>query len=252
MIYHDDEQGSEAWLESRRGVLTGSMFRVARDKLKDGRPSKAALLYAMDTARERCGGRASEVYQNAAMRFGTEQEPLARQAYEARTGNIVEEAGFITTDDAKFGVSVDGLVDDDGLVEIKTIVSSDTLFAVLVDGDISAYLDQINGALWLLGRKWCDLCLWAPDLPAGKLTVIRITRDENAIEALESDLIAFERLVSQYEAKLRAKLAPKPPPEFAASGKPAADMDAPWALPTSPLKAVAPASLPANPFEVAA
>lgn len=246
MIYHDDEQGSEGWLESRRGVITASRFRVAREKLKGGALSKAALLYAMDVARERAGGQAAEVYANAAMRFGTEQEPLARQAYEARTGNIVEEAGFITTDDAKFGVSVDGTVDDEGLVEIKTLVSSETLFSTIVDGDITAYVDQINGALWLLGRKWCDLCLWAPDLPSNRLTVIRITRDENAIEALEADLMAFERLVSQYEAKLRAKMAPKSPPEFAASAKPAYPMDAPWVMPTSP------AALPANLFGASA
>ena len=80
--------------------------------------------------------------------------------------------------------------DDDGIIEIKTLVSSDTLFTALVDGDHSAYIDQINGALWLLGRKWCDLILWAPDLPSGRLTIVRINRDENAIQALEGVQIA--------------------------------------------------------------
>lgn len=218
MIYHQHEQGSDEWLESRRGVITGSRFKDARDRTANGAMTAKAKLYAQDVARERCGGNAAGVFVNAAMRFGTEQEPLARQAYEARSGNLVEEAGFITTDDAKFGVSVDGLVDDDGIIEIKTLVSSDTLFTALVDGDHSAYIDQINGALWLLGRKWCDLILWAPDLPSGQLAIVRINRDENAIQALEDALMAFERTVTQYETKLRAKLDPAPSREWCDEG----------------------------------
>lgn len=202
MIVYTDPQGSEEWLESRRGVITGSRFKDCRDKTAKGEPTAKARLYAMDVARERAGGRAGDTFQNAAMRFGTEQEPYARSAYEARTGNLVDEAGFITTDDRKFGVSVDGLVDEDGIVEIKTMVSSDTLFSAVVERDLSAYIDQINGGLWLLGRKWCDLVLWAPDLPTRRLTVIRINRDDEEIQKLEDDLLTFERRVCEYESKL--------------------------------------------------
>lgn len=171
-------------------------------------PSAAAMLYAMDTARERLGGKPQEVYQNAAMRFGTEQEPIARAQYEAETGSLVYGAGFMCTDDRKFGCSVDGLVGEDGMVEIKTLVSSERLFTTAVDGDISEYVDQINGCMWITGRKWCDLITWAPDMPAGlQMTIIRIEREDDAIEALESDLIAFEKLVSQYEQKLVQRLA---------------------------------------------
>jgi exodeoxyribonuclease (lambda-induced) len=207
--FHTAPQGSQEWLDARRGVITGSRFKDARSKLKSGGPSKDCLKYAMDVARERVGGRPPEVFANAAMRTGTEQEPFARAAYEAKTGNFVDEAGFITTGDGLFGVSVDGLVEDDGVIEIKTMVSSDTLFTAVVDGDISAYIDQCNGAMWLLGRKWVDLVLWAPDLePIGRqLTTIRIERDDDAIEELEEDLMAFERLVSKYEHLLRKEAA---------------------------------------------
>ena len=208
MIFHPAEQGTDEWLEARRGVITGSRFKDARDRTAKGAMTAKATLYAQDVARERAGGSAEGAWVNSAMRFGTEQEPLARQAYEARTGNLVEEAGFITTDDLKFGVSVDGLVDADGMVEIKTMVSSGTLFAAVVDGDHSAYIDQINGALWLLGRKWCDLVLWAPDLPCGRLTIVRIDRNDEAIQKLEDDLMQFERKVSELEAQLRAVIRP--------------------------------------------
>jgi hypothetical protein len=207
VIHHDYPQGSEAWLSIRQGVITGSRFKDARDRLKNGELSKAARLYAMDLARERVGGKVQAKFQNAAMREGTEQEPLARMAYEAHTGHIVEEVGFITTDDMLFGVSADGLVNDDGVLEIKTMVSSDTLFTAVVSGDISEYIDQINGYLWLLNRQWVDLVLWAPDLEqiGMHMTVRRITRDDNEIEKLEADLVYFSRIVSEYETKLREK-----------------------------------------------
>ena len=147
------------------------------------------------------------VFQNAAMRTGQVQEPEARIAYEALTGNLVQEVGFITTDDNLFGLSPDGLVDDDGVIEIKTMCSSATLFQAVADGDISEYIDQCNGYLWLLGRQWVDLVLWCPDLESIglQITIHHITRDEAAIEALEADLMAFAKLVSSYEHKLRSK-----------------------------------------------
>jgi len=199
------DQGSEEWLTARRGKITGSRFKDARDKLKGGQPSKACLGYARDIARERIGGSAPPKFQNAAMRTGTEQEPFARAMYEARTGHMVEEAGFYLSDDAVFGLSPDGLIDDDGVLEIKTMVSSDTLFTAVADGDLSAYMDQCLGYLWLLGRQWVDLVIWTPDL--NHMVIKRITRDEDAIEALEADLMAFARLVTQYENTLRAAIA---------------------------------------------
>lgn len=204
MIEHFHEQGSEEWLSVRRGVITGSRFKDARDKLKGGQPSRACLSYAMDIARERVGGVAPAKFQNAAMRTGTEQEPIARFAYERRTGNLVQEVGFFTTEDGCFGLSPDGLIDDDGVLEIKTMVSSDTLFTAVADGDVSAYMDQCLGYLWLLGRQWVDLVLWCPDL--NHMVIKRIERDEAAIEALEADLMAFARLVTQYENTLRTAI----------------------------------------------
>ena len=220
MIFYNDPQGSEAWLENRRGVITASRFKDCRDykaptaaDKKDGKtrgaPSAKLLGYAFDTARERVGGRTPAKFQNAAMRTGSEQETFARLAYESLTGELVEETGFFTTDDRLFGVSVDGLIGDDGVIEIKTMVSSETLFKAVVDGDISDYTDQCNGAMWLLGRKWVDLVLWAPDLePIGRhLTIIRINRNDEAIAALEADLMQFAALVSTYETNLIKKAA---------------------------------------------
>lgn len=204
LIIHTDAQGSDAWLQARKGVITGSRFKDCRDKLKSGAPSKKCADYAKDVAREREGGEPMAVFVNGAMRLGSEQEEKARDVYQLKTKNFVEEAGFITTQDRLFGVSVDGLVGDDGIIEIKTMVSSDTLFTAFVDGDISSYTDQCNGAMWLLGRKWVDLILWVHDL--GRMKIIRIDRDDDEIEALEADLMEFERSVTEYQQALRLAL----------------------------------------------
>lgn len=221
MIIYNYPQGSEAWLEARRGVITGSRFKDARDYKKltaadakagktRGEPSDKLLGYAMDIARERFGGIVPPVFVNGAMKMGTQEEPVARLEYEAETGNLVTEAGFITTDDARFGVSVDGMVGDDGLIEIKTMVSSKTLFKAIVEADHSDYIDQCNGAMWLLGRKWVDLVLWAPDIAAagGKgLHIVRVTRNDDVVNELEADLMAFAALVDDFERRLRLKAA---------------------------------------------
>ena len=204
MIHHQHEQGSPEWIAARRGVVTGSRFKDCRAKLKNGEPSKDCMAYAYDIARERCGGMAPAKFQNAAMRIGTEQEAPAVRMYEVRTGYLTEEVGFFTTEDGLFGLSPDRLIDDDGVLEVKTLVSSATLFTALTEGDLSEYMDQCLGYLWLLGRQWVDLVLWVPDLQ--HMTVKRITRDENAIEALEADLIAFAKIVADNEAALRRAL----------------------------------------------
>lgn len=231
MIVSHAPQGTNEWLEARRGLITGSRFKDCRDRLKNGSPSEKMLGYAMDVARERCGGKPEPVFVNSAMRTGTEQEAFARRAYELRYGVMCEEAGFISDDERVFGASVDSFVEDDGILEVKTLVSSKTLFKAVVGGDISEYIDQCNGAMWLFGRKWVDLCLWAPDLPGEKLFVRRIERDDNVIEALEGDLMAFKRLVDEYETALRKLIGqPKAAPQKADDAPPW-DVAKPAAIP---------------------
>lgn len=209
MIYHTAPQGSPEWLEARRGLVTGSKFKYARDKLKSGKPSGKCILYAQDVARERLGGKAAGVYVSGAMKFGTEQEPFARAAYETTTGRFVTDVGFASSSCGMFGLSPDGLIGDDGVIEIKTMVGSDNLFTAVVEEDFSEYIDQCLGYLLFLGRKWVDLVLWAPDLEATGLglSICRITRNEPAIEALKADLNEFAVLVRQYESALRLKAA---------------------------------------------
>lgn len=212
MIYISAPQGSDAWLQARVGKITASRYKDARDRLKPakgetiGKPSAKCTAYAAQVAVERIAGHSiDKLFESWQMREGKEQEPIARNAYDVETGNVVQEVGAIATDDGLFLYSPDGLLGDDGLLEIKTLLSADVILRVLGEGDLSAYMDQCLGGLWLTGRKWIDLVLWAPALePIGRqLTIHRITRDEAAIEALEADLLAFAAMVRAAEAKLR-------------------------------------------------
>lgn len=209
VTFCNDPQQSEGWFAARKGRITGSKFKVARDKLKSGKPTGKAILYARDVARERMGGTVAPIFQNGAMRTGIEQEPLARMAYETTTGYMVQEVGFAATDCGMFGLSPDGLIDDDGVLEVKTMVGSDNLFDTVINEDYSEYMDQCLGYLLFLDREWVDLVLWTPDLEQYGLGLVihRIARGDNLlrIQELADDLTAFAAMVAEFENQLRAR-----------------------------------------------
>ena len=176
---------------------------------KIGGPSEAALKYAQLLAIERIAGEPlDDTFQTWAMRRGQELEPIARAIYMERTGYVVEESGVLLSDDRRFGYSTDGEVyGHRGGIEIKCPMASDKVAGVWIDPEpvINEYMDQIDGGMWLAVWDWIDLVVYTPWLASvGKeLFVRRIHRDEARIEALEADLIAFQRIVGRYEAQLR-------------------------------------------------
>lgn len=204
------EQGTADWKQARAGKITASRAKDARDRVRSGAPSSKQIAYACQVALERVSNQpADSTFENWQMREGHVQEPIARAAYEQRTGNLVDEVGAFVTDDDLFLYSPDGLIDDDGLLEVKTLFSPERIMTIIGNGDTSDFEDQCMFGLWLTGRQWIDLVLWVPSLE--HMVIKRITRDENAIEALEADLLAFAELVRKYEAKLRAALAANAP-----------------------------------------
>jgi hypothetical protein len=225
MILHRVDQGSPEWHAVRSGCITASNFKLLREsaKLKSG-PNKGdysekAKDYAFRVAIERISGAPlDEGFETFYMARGHELEPEARLERELRDGVIVEQVGFVTTDDGKFGASADGFVGADEGEEYKCFVAPDKLRSILISGDTSEVMDQCQGGLWLTGRKAWNFSLYCPALrPVGlHLETFRIERDDDYIEALEQDLLAFERLVTQYELALRRRgsgeLAPAAPP----------------------------------------
>lgn len=210
MIIYDHPQGSAEWLASRAGVITASKFVEARKRLKSG-PKKggfteAAEDYAFRVAVERISGAPlDEGFSTWAMKRGNELEPEARAWVEVKLGIFVDVAGFVTTDDEKFGASADGFIDKDGGLEIKCLVDPGRIRNVILSDDISEFMDQIQGGMWLTGRKWWQFALFCPALEKIGLQLYtkRVERDDNYINEMELDLLEFERVVSKYEQTLR-------------------------------------------------
>jgi hypothetical protein len=179
-------------------------------RLPVGEPSEAALNYAFRVAIERISGTPlDEGFETWQMRRGHDLEPAARLAHETAAGVVVVRAGFVTTDDGKFGASADGLIEEDGGSEYKCLVSPDGLREVLLADDISEFTDQIQGCMWITGRKYWHFALYCPALePIGtELYWRHVERDDDYIESLEQDLVAFSDLVAGYERTLRQKAA---------------------------------------------
>lgn len=208
------DQGSPEWHRARAGCITASMFGEARARLKSGpkkgEPTAAALDYAFRLAVERIAGEPLDGgFETWQMRRGHELEPQARMEHELQTGLMVQRAGFVTTDDDCFGASADGLIDDDGVSEYKCFLAPEKLRSFHIDNDASGIFDQVQGVLWITGRKWAHIGMYCPALePAGKQLWWReFKRDEAFIEELEEDLLRFKLLVDQFEAKLREQAA---------------------------------------------
>ncbi len=210
-------QGSAEWLQARAGAITASEFSTATSVLtrtsgekKAGAPTGAADKYAGDVAIERISKQPyGEPPKAWTLERGHIMEARARVVYETRFGLIAEESGICKTDDDWFGYSTDGLVNHDGSIEIKAPVASDKIMAMFKTGDISDYVHQIQGGMWITGRKWCDFLMYVPDLESvgNDLYVKRIYRDDNFIEQMESDLMKFRTRVQMIEAMLRRPIA---------------------------------------------
>lgn len=200
-------QGSAEWMAARAGVVTASMFGTARDKLKSGLPSAAARSYAFRLAMERvCGTPLDDGIETPAMRRGKELEPKARERHSSVIGMPVEPCGFFRSDN--FGSSPDGLIGNDGCAEYKCLINPDRIGKVLMQDDLSEFMDQIQGHMLIADREWCDFCIYLPQLAASKRDLFRkrVFRDNTYITPMLSDLMAFDTLVEQNKAMLLTKL----------------------------------------------
>lgn len=181
---------------------------LAGEKIGDW--SDAAKDYAFRLAIERISGAPlDEGFETWAMRRGHELEPEARMEHEAHTGLLVEQAGFITTDDGLFGASADGLIEPNGGSEYKCFIDPARLRPILLEGDITEVRDQAQGCMWIGGRQWWHVGLYCPALANAEkqFTMVETPRDDDFIEAMETDLLEFAQFVNEYEAALRRKAA---------------------------------------------
>lgn len=197
-------QGSPEWHALRLGKVTASRVADVVAKTKSG-PSTSRANYAAELIAERLTGNAAERFTNAAMQWGTDNEPFARKGYEFMTDNAVEQIGFVDHPTILMtGASPDGLVGMDGLLEIKcpnTATHIDTLLRQTIP---EKYLTQMTWQMACTGRKWCDFVSFDPRMPEEmRLFVRRVQRDDVLVKTLETEVRAFLAEVDHRIVELR-------------------------------------------------
>lgn len=198
------EQRTEEWFKARLGKVTASRVADVLAKTKTG-VSASRANYLTELVVERLTGQQAELYMNDAMQWGTDTEPQARMAYEAHKSVLVDEVGFIDHSSiAMFGCSPDGLVGDDGLIEIKCPNSKTAIETILSGKAPSKYIPQMQTQMAVTGRAWCDFVSFDPRLPEDlQLFVVRVNRDDEYIANLEKEVSAFLQEVDETVTKLK-------------------------------------------------
>ena len=178
--YFDIEQNTDEWMNLRMGKFTASMF-------SDLMGSKNTLTYQKAINKvvfEILTNEVPENFTSGYMERGHELEPLAKELYSMMTFNDVSNGGFFSYGNY-IGASPDGLIDDDGILEVKS-PSFNTMINYLLKKELpNEYKYQVHGQLFVTGRAWCDFMAYHPKL---KPLIIRISRDEKIINEIHSEL----------------------------------------------------------------
>jgi putative phage-type endonuclease len=199
------EQRTEEWFAARLGKVTASRVADVLAKIKSGE-SASRKNYKMELVVQRLTNKVGESFTNAAMEWGTEQEPFARMAYEAHTGTFVKEVGFIDHPTIEgFGCSPDGIVGE-GLIEIKAPNTANHIETVLENKAPSKYIPQMQCQMACTGAKWCDFVSFDPRLPEDlQLLVVRVDRDQEYIDSMEVEVKQFLSEVLDLFNQLKAR-----------------------------------------------
>jgi putative phage-type endonuclease len=186
------DQGSEEWFTIRIGKVTASRVADVLAKTKSGY-SASRDNYMAQLVCERLTGQKAEGFTNAAMQHGTETEPLARAAYEALKDVLVDEVGFVPHPTIQMaGASPDGLVGEDGLLEIKCPNTATHIDTLLSESVPTKYYTQMQFQLACTGREWCDFVSFDNRLPPElQLFVKRVPRDDTYIKLMEAEIVQF-------------------------------------------------------------
>lgn len=204
----NSEQETEGWMLARAGNFTASRSADLMAKTRSGPSASRANLIAT-LAVERITGECVATYTNAAMQRGTELEAEARDAYSFERGVSVAETGYVKHPTlAHVGASPDGLVGDEGLVEIKCPASMQKhLDALRTGAHAVEYRWQLQHQMMVTGREWVDAVSYDPRFPDGlQLAIVRVQRDEKAIKELMLSIVVAEPEVQAIVEELRERM----------------------------------------------
>ena len=188
MIILDCEQGTAEWHKARAGVVTAS--EMNKIYTSTGKASTQAGVYMRTLLMEHIIGGPTESHSNHWMDRGTDMEGEARDAYAFLTDAEVTQVGFVYSDERKLvGCSPDGLVGDDGMVELKCPKASTQIEYMEKPGKVpSSYAVQLQAQLMVTGRAWVD---FSPYFPGVRSPVLRVPRDDRFIMGLRAAVETF-------------------------------------------------------------
>ena len=194
-------QKSPEWFAARLGKVTASRVADVIAKTKSGY-STSRDNYMAQLVCERMTGTQGESFTNAAMQWGTDQEPLARAAYEAAQDVLVDETGFVIHPRIQeAGASPDGLVGMFGLIEIKCPNTATHIETILSDKVPGKYITQMQWQMACTERQWTDFVSYDPRMPEGlQLFIQRVDFDPEYVKTLETEVIAF---LCELETKIK-------------------------------------------------
>ena len=196
----NDLQRTDDWFARRCGKATGSRIADIVAKTKTGWGA-ARVNYLAQLVAERLTGRVEDGFKSSAMQWGIDTEPQAIEAYEAITLSVVDPVGFVDHPHIGMaGASPDGLVGDDGLVEIKCPNTATHIDALLGSAIPGKYLTQMQWQIACTGRQWCDYVSFDPRMPPHlQMRIERVERDYGRIDELE-------KMVSDFLAEVASKV----------------------------------------------
>ena len=183
----DCAQNSDEWMKARMGIPTASEFSTVMAKGRGGKgESKTRRTYMLKLIGERLTGELSDGYTNHHMERGHAMEEEARNAYAFMTDNDPKLVGFVRNGEK--GASPDSLIDENGLLEIKTKLPHLQLDVLLADKLPPEHKAQVQGQIWIAEREWADFVSYWPGLP---LFVKRVNRDDDYIKTLSDEVDKF-------------------------------------------------------------
>lgn len=195
----DCQQGTEEWFAARLGIPTASMFSVLLSGRKDAKDKKTRQTYMMKLAGEIITGEPAESYTNIHMERGKVMEDEARDLYAFMSDADPVRVGFIKAFGA--GASPDSLIGEDGGLEIKTALAHIQVDRLLNGTLPSEHKAQVQGNLWVSGRKWWDFCSYSPKLP---MFTLRVERDEDYIKEIAAGVAEFNKDLAEMVERIRS------------------------------------------------
>ena len=189
----EQEQRSDEWFQARMGRLTASRVYDAVKKTAKGNYYAARDTYMAELIAERISNKPMPSYKSWAMQWGIDQEGPAKEAYQLLKGTAVKDCGFIKHKGIPwFGGSPDGLVGDEGIIEIKCPETAKHLNTILTQEVDESYVYQMNTNMIVSGAEWCDYVSFDPRIE-GEMSIFvkRFYLDEEIAIEIEDEAKLF-------------------------------------------------------------